>query len=155
MYGLPQAGKITKDQLIEFLRPHSYVEDPITSGLWKHKTRDIKFCLVVYNFGVQYTNSTDAKHLLNILQQHYKVSVDWKGEKDLGITLKWDFEKRTCHVSMLGYIERALTRFQHLTPTQKLYSPHKHNMPQYGTKTQYTDDPDNSPAPNAADTKSV
>jgi len=43
MYGLSQAGKIANDQLIEYLKPHRYIECPITPGLWKHKTRDIQF----------------------------------------------------------------------------------------------------------------
>mmetsp|Transcript_37455 Transcript_37455/g.52814 ORF Transcript_37455/g.52814 Transcript_37455/m.52814 type:complete len:174 (+) Transcript_37455:279-800(+) len=67
-YGLPQTGKIAKDQLIELLKPHSYVECPITPGLWKHKTRDIKFFFVIDDFGFQYANVADAKHLLNILR---------------------------------------------------------------------------------------
>mmetsp|Transcript_27156 Transcript_27156/g.38467 ORF Transcript_27156/g.38467 Transcript_27156/m.38467 type:complete len:155 (+) Transcript_27156:300-764(+) len=108
--------------------------------------RDIKFGLVEDHFGIQYNDIANAKHLISILQQHYKVSVDWKGEKYLGMALKWNYDKCICNVSMPGYTKRALTRFQHPMPLQKQYSPHKHDIPQYDVKTQYTDDPDNSPA---------
>mmetsp|Transcript_25840 Transcript_25840/g.36772 ORF Transcript_25840/g.36772 Transcript_25840/m.36772 type:complete len:290 (-) Transcript_25840:243-1112(-) len=66
MYGLPQAGKIANDQLIKILKPHGYTEYPITPGLWKHETRSIKFCLVVDDFGIKYTNPDDVTHLLDI-----------------------------------------------------------------------------------------
>mmetsp|Transcript_37326 Transcript_37326/g.52691 ORF Transcript_37326/g.52691 Transcript_37326/m.52691 type:complete len:102 (-) Transcript_37326:23-328(-) len=61
----------------------------------------------------------------------------------------------SCDISMPGYVERALTRFQHALPNQKEDSPHKHDIPQYGAKTQYTDDPNNSPALDAANKKRV
>jgi len=61
----------------------------------------------------------------------------------------------SCDISMPGYIERALTCFQHPAPTQKQHSPHEHDVPQYGAKTQYTEDPDNSPILDAADTKRI
>jgi len=53
MYGLPQAGKIANDQLTKFLTPHSYEPVPITTGLWKHTTRDLSFTLVVDDSGIK------------------------------------------------------------------------------------------------------
>jgi len=61
----------------------------------------------------------------------------------------------SCDISMPGYIERVLTHFQHPAPTQQQHSLHKHDVPRYGAKVQYKDDPDNSPALDAADTKRV
>jgi len=59
--------------------------------------------------------------------------------------MKWNYEQCSCDISTPGYIERALTRFQHPAPTEQQDSPHKHDIPQYGAKVQFTNDPDNSP----------
>jgi len=47
------------------------------------------------------------------------------------------------------------SRFQHPTPSKPEHSPHKHNIPQYGAKVQYTNSPDTSPALNLANKKRV
>jgi len=85
MYGLPQAGKIANDQLIEFLKLQVYKECNITLELWRHETRDITFWLVVNDFGIKYDNN--LQHLLMVPKKHYKVSIDMKGEKFLEIKL--------------------------------------------------------------------
>jgi hypothetical protein len=64
MYGLPQAGKLTNNLVIESLAPFGYHPVPITPGLWRHESRDIAFCLVVDDFGVRYTSKDDADHLI-------------------------------------------------------------------------------------------
>jgi len=155
MYGLPQAGRIANERLQRFLEPHGYRPVPITPGLWKHDTRDLAFTLVVDDFGVKYTNENDAKHLMSILHQQYKVSEDWTGTRYVGLTLKWDYDARTCDISMPGYIERALQRFKHPKPTRAQDSPHAYQKPMYGAKTQYAPSADETPALDAADQKCV
>eukprot|EP00957_Ditylum_brightwellii_P058094 4405855-Ditylum_brightwellii.AAC.1 len=90
MYGLPQTGKIANNQLVKHLKQYGYRPTKHTPGLWKHKTRDITFCLVVDNFGVKYTSKKDVKHLIDALQKLYTITVDHKGKIFCGITLKWD-----------------------------------------------------------------
>jgi len=63
---------------------------------------------------------------------------DWKGSKYLGLTLKWDYNSGTLDVSMPGYIERALKRFQHAPPTRPQHSPHAYTAPHYGPGIQQT-----------------
>jgi hypothetical protein len=63
MNGLPQAGKLANNQLIAALAPFGYHPVPLTAGLWRHKTCDTTFCLVVDNVGIKYTNKEDANHL--------------------------------------------------------------------------------------------
>jgi len=157
MYGLPQAGRIANDQLTKFLAPHGYHPLPLTPGLWKHNTRDITFSLVVDDFGVKYTNKSDADHLILTLEKEckYQISVDWEGTRYCGLTLAWDYVARTCDVSMPGYIERALQRFHHPTPSQPEHAPHPWQRPNYGAKTQYADAPDTAEALNAADTLKI
>jgi hypothetical protein len=102
--------------------------------------------LVVDDFGVKYTNEADAKHLLSVLKQHYKCSVDWEGTRYCGLTLAWDYKARTCDISLPGYIERVLKRFAHIAPNNKREdSPHAWAAPAYGQKVQYSKEPDDSP----------
>ena len=151
MYGLPQAGRLANDQLVAFLQPHGYLPCPLTHGLWRHTTRDVVFSLVVDDFGVRYTRQEDADHLIATLKSAYEVSVDWTGARYCGLTLKWDYEKRTCDISMPGYIERALLRFQHIAGRSPEHSPHPWQRPNYGAKTQFATLPDATPTLDAAD----
>ena len=155
MYGLPQAGRIANEQLQRFLAPHGYRPVPITPGLWKHDTRDLAFSLVVDDFGVKYTSTSDAKHLMSVLRQHYTVSEEWDGARYVGLTLNWDYDARTCDISMPGYVERALQRFSHPPPTRPQDSPHAWQKPNYGAKTQYAATPDQTPVLDAANQKLV
>ena len=116
MYGLPQAGILANDLLSKRLARHGYYEARHTPGLWKHRTRPIKFALVVDDFLVSYVGKTHALHLLAALKEHYQVSEDWEAKLFCGITLTWDYVKRTVTLSMPGYIADALQRFNHPKP---------------------------------------
>jgi hypothetical protein len=59
--------------------------------------------------------------------------------------LKWDYKKRTCDISLSGYIERVLKRFAHTAPNKREDIPHAWVSPTYGQKVQYSTDPDGSP----------
>jgi hypothetical protein len=149
MYGLPQAGRLANEQLIRHLAPHGYAPCAITPGLWKHESRDIQFLLVVDDFAVKYTNRQDVEHLISALKTGYKLSIDWDAERYCGLILKWDYNKRTCDVSMPGYIERALARFEHPTPKKPQHNPFRFIQPEYGAKIQYEPDADTTPEVNA------
>jgi hypothetical protein len=139
MYGLPQAGKLANNLLIEAFVPFGYYPVPITPGLWRHDTRDIAFCLVVDDFGVKYTNKEDADYLITSLKAcNYQLSTDWGGSRYCGLTLKWDYKTRTCDISMAGYIKHALQRFHHPAPAHPERSPHLWERPDYGSKSQLT-----------------
>ena len=45
-----------------------------TSTLWKHTYRNIVFSLLVYIFGVKYSNIKDVEHLRNALKLLYLVT---------------------------------------------------------------------------------
>jgi hypothetical protein len=108
---------------------------------------------VVDNFGVKYVGVEHAEHLLGVLQSKYKVTHNWNGDKFLGIKLKWDYLNGTVDLSMPGYIERALQRFQHSNPIKPEHSPHCYIEPQYGAPVQYTEPTDESKPFNKAETK--
>jgi hypothetical protein len=86
--------------------------------MWKHDTCPINFALVVNDFGVKYVGEENAQHLLGTARQYYKCSCDWKGERYCGPTIKWDYKGQKVHLSMPGYMRKALTHFQHSPPQQ-------------------------------------
>ena len=47
------------------------------------------FFLEVDDFRVKYVRKEDAQHLMEVLEEHYTISKDWKGERCNGITLDW------------------------------------------------------------------
>jgi hypothetical protein len=102
----------------------------------------------VDDFGIEYENHKDAEELVQILKDHYEaVSEDWEGTLFCGITLDWDYDKKTVDLSMPGYIAKVLLKFQHPHPKIPEHQPAKHNQPQYGTKVQMTEPTDVSPPP--------
>jgi len=155
MYGLPQAGKLSNDQLQAFLAPHGYWPCPITLGLWAHNSCPIHFTLVVDDFAVQYSNCDDAEHLMAALQDHYQVTEDWSASCYCRMSLQWDYIHCMVNLSMPGYIKHALLHFQHPHPACPGYSPHPWQKPDYGACTQYAPAEDLSPVLDTSDTKQV
>jgi hypothetical protein len=144
MYGLPQAGRIAYDKLVNHLAPHGYHPCQRTPGLWRHVTRPVTFCLVVDDFGVKYVGKQHADHLLHALQTEYKITSDWEGKLYCGITLRWDYKAATVDLSMPGYIDRALHKFHHQAPYRPEHAPHAWNAPVYGKNPQLTAPEDES-----------
>lgn len=138
MYGLPQAGILANNQLRAHLLKSGYEQAPHTPGLFRHETKPIAFSLIVDDFGVKYVGKEHAEHLIETLQSLYKITIDWTGTKYCGLTLEWDYIARTVHMSMPGYVEKALARFQSPAPKRPQHSPHAWTAPNYGTAVQYT-----------------
>jgi hypothetical protein len=146
MYGLPQAGILAQELLEKRLNEHGYSQSKAVPGLWTHQTRPISFTLVVDDFGVKYVGKEHAMHLISILKEHYEISEDWTGSKYIGITFDWDYHNRRVHLSMPGYISKALQQFGHERPRRLQHSPHPHVAPTYGAKAQYVE-PDTPSTP--------
>jgi hypothetical protein len=144
MYGLPQSGSLGHDLLEQRLNAEGYFQSRITPGLWKHKTRNIQFVLVVDDFGIKYIKQQDLDHLINALKKYYDVSVDMEGKEYVKIELDWDYEQGKVHLSMKPYLLKALRQFDNLIPTKKHDSPHPHVPTKYGAKPQFAEY-DNSP----------
>ena len=118
MYGLPHAGILVNNKLKAYLATFGYYPTKFTPGLWTHESRDITFALIVDNFFIKYTDVKDAHHLLTALKAQYTTSEDWDAKLYCGFKLDWDYKKRTCQSSMLGYVQEALTSFQHSKPSR-------------------------------------
>ena len=94
---------------------------------------------MVENFGVNYVVKENAHHFVRVLKENYEISEDWNGNKYVGLTFDCDYTKRQVHVSMPGYVNTALFRFNHITPRKPQDQPYKHVIPKYGTKNQYAE----------------
>jgi hypothetical protein len=84
-------------------------------------------------------------HLLNALNENYEVTEDWEGKFYCSILLKWDYSNGTVFLSMPGYIENTLHKFQHNKPDQPQHAPYPARTPQYGSTVQITPEVANSP----------
>jgi len=145
MYGLPQSGLLANQLLEKRLNRHGYHQSKYVPGLWKHDTRPIQFTLVVDDFGVKYVGEEHAQHLKSVLEEHYKVTTDWTGTRYIGITLDWDYDKRQVHLSMPGYVKKALKQFQHVWKGKTQDSPFQSEPIRYGAKKQYAKNASTSP----------
>jgi hypothetical protein len=113
-----------------------YYQCQHTPGLWRHVWRSITFCLVVDDFGIKCTNKADFEHLKSALEEHYTVAVDYTGSLFCGIKLTWDYPRRTVSCTMPGYIDTALTKYQHTKPAVPQHAPYQVAPIQYGAKVQ-------------------
>ena len=114
MYGLPQSGLLANQLLEKRLNKHGYFQSKLVPGLWTHKTQPIQFTLVVDDFGVKYVGKEHALHLKAVLEEHYAITEDWTGGRYIGLTLDWDYARGQVHLSMPGYVAKALKQFQYV-----------------------------------------
>ena len=119
MYGIPQSGLLANELLKKRLNKHVYQQSKLVPGLRKHNTRPIQFTLVVDNFEVKYVGEEHALHPKKALECDYKGTINWMGERYIGITLDWDYEKRQVHLSMPNNVRKALKQFQHVQTSQQ------------------------------------
>ena len=138
VYGLKQAGKITNDDLIEYLKEFGYYPSRKTPGLWLHTTRKISFTLVVDDLGVNYVDKADAGHLFSAIEAKYPLKIDWEANTYLGINFEWHYNEGYFILSMKRYIEKALKEYLWRKPAKPVHSPSKYTRPTYGQKVQYS-----------------
>ena len=63
--------------------------------------------------------------------------------------------RRTCRISMNGYIEKLLMKYGHSRPSKSQISLHKHHEVKYGAREQLTHEEDNIPALDKYGTKNI
>ncbi len=51
-----------------------------------------------------------------------------------GLTIKWDYARQKVHLSMPGYVRKALTRFQHTPPAKRQDQPYPHQTKLWSKK---------------------
>ena len=109
----------------------------------KNKSRSIIFCLCIDDFGVKYFHNHDVDHLINALQQHHKLFIDWERKNYCGFNLQWNYKDHFVDIIMSDYIPTVLKRFQH-TKTKPTYTPYK-PLCSYNQIRQIAVRPDTSP----------
>jgi hypothetical protein len=124
MYGLKEAAIIAFNQLVTKLAPAGYKPAPFTPGLWRHHTKRTTFVLCVDDFGVKCFSQPHAQHLIDAIKAHYELTIDWSGLLYCDLTLDWHYNQGCVDVSMPGYVNRALTKFNHIPPARKQHAPH-------------------------------
>ena len=109
--------------------------------------------------GITYVGKQHTLHLLIILEQHYEITYYWEGKIFAGIDLEWNYTeqnpKRTCHISINGYIDKLLIRYEYPQPHKLQLSPYKHPEVTYGTEEQPTPEEKTSPALDNEGTKRI
>ncbi|KAL7488272.1 hypothetical protein ACHAW6_015473 [Cyclotella cf. meneghiniana] len=124
MYGLLQAGSLGH-LLKSWLDKEGYFQSQIVPGLWKHKTSNIQFVLLVDDFDIKYIKMEDLDHLIKSFEQYYDVTVD--------------LDTRRSPLSMIPYLQKALPQFNNIVPTKQEDSPYPHVEPKYGAKQQFAE----------------
>ena len=80
MYGLPQAGILSNNQIAHCLHNHRYYQVTCTPVSWQHAWIPISFTVVVGDFVIDYVGREHAYHLMSALKIYYKnITTDWEG----------------------------------------------------------------------------
>ena len=90
MCSLRQAGNIAHEDLKTYLAPCGYKPARFTLGLWSHAPTNLSFTLIVDDFGVKFTNISQANHLITALKTKCELSIDWLGRLYCGVSLNWN-----------------------------------------------------------------
>ena len=109
-YGLKQAALLAYNFLVKILEPYGHHPVPHTIGIWKHKSRPITFCVCVDDFDVKNFYKHNVHHLINALQQHYKLSIAWEGKHYNEFNLQWNYKDHFVDITMPDDIPAVLKR---------------------------------------------
>ena len=137
MYGLKQAAILAYKLLVKRLAQDGYQPIPLTNGLFRHCTRKTVFPLCVDNFGITYNSAQDLQHLITTLKKHYNISLYYSGSDNCGLKLCWNYKAGYVDISMPDYVQKALWKYNHPTPSRPQYAPFRWTQPAYGQKIQY------------------
>ena len=136
MYGIPQLGLLAQQLLEKRLNAEGCSQYTLVPGLWTYSWRPSTFTVCVNYFGVKYVGEQHVDHLMTVLSSHYTIFNDWNNSPYLGLDLDWDYEKRKIHLSILSYVQDALTRFHHSLPHKPQHHLYPHSKITYGGKAQ-------------------
>ena len=131
--------------LNKHLNAVGYYQCTTTAGLWSHKWCPILLCFIVDNSGVKYVGERHAHHLCDTLIKHYEITQDWTVSHYASINIEWNYNKHTCRLSIMNYINNILIKWGHSIPRKPQLLPNCHNPITYGAKQQFSATPDTRP----------
>ena len=70
VYSIPQSGNIVNVLLTKCTNYVGYYQALTMPGLWRHKCNSVTFCLIVDDFGIEYSGELHAHHLRNFHKKH-------------------------------------------------------------------------------------
>jgi hypothetical protein len=145
IFGMPQAGYLSKLRLDTHLAAHGYTEHPDVACLYSHESNGTQFVLVVDDFAVSCQSLEAKQHLMDTMASGgYIMKYDHAGSKFVGLTIELDRHARTLTLSMPGYVEKMEARFAHrfgaLQNSPMIYTP-----PKFGAHQQEPSSLDTSP----------
>jgi hypothetical protein len=148
LYGLACSGLLSHLRLLAQLFAYDYIQTS-TPCLFRHRTRDITFCLVVDDLAIKYNDLPDLQHLTACLGELFHIKVYPVCTSFLGFTVDYDRTARTLSLSYPSYIPDLLQRLRpNGIPSQK--SPCIYTPPVFGSRdpqvTHVDDSPPASPA---------
>ena len=152
MYGMPHAGKLAQDELIQLLNEAGYFNTSTSPSLFTHTSRDLDFTVTVDDFAINFKLEADYQHLVHTLESKYVITQDLTGEKYLGISFQWDYDNGVVELSMPGYVTRFLEYMKYTSTGSTVDTPTLYKRPNYGEKIQYVKH-DSSELLSAVDTK--
>ena len=112
IYGLPQAGKLAQDRLVEHLAKFGFKMADHTDCLFSHESRKISFLLYVDDFLIKFKQEADLEFLFSTLRQLYEIKTDRQAKKFLGISLHFDRPTKSVTLSVPGYVRSLAERFK-------------------------------------------
>ena len=71
--------------------------------------------------------------------------MDWNGELYFGFSLDWEYKNTHGTISMSGYVDGAMHKYQYKMKTRPHNAPHKWERKYYGAKTQWESNNSNIP----------
>ena len=75
IYGLKNAGRLSKDKLDNILLASGYTVDLNVPCIYRHSSNGVTFVLVVDDFAVKYNSITGRDHLINTIKRsNYELS---------------------------------------------------------------------------------
>ena len=79
MHGLPQEGTLANELLEKTLTKAGNYQTLTTPVISWHELHPIILALVVDDFGVEHIGKEYVDNLMQTLEKHYGIALDWKG----------------------------------------------------------------------------
>ena len=135
IYCLLQYRILVNKRIMKHLSASGYHKDKHIPGLLTHKCRPINFCLFCRWLWNQILRKKYTNHLMAVLCTQYEIITDWNDINYCGCKMSWDHQNSTVKISLPGYVEREIHKFQPPFSPRKQHAPHAYSITKYGATT--------------------
>ncbi len=101
-----------------------------------HNQSNSYWLLMTLASNVSTKRMQNIEQLLNASKCHYKVEIDWTGEKYCRITVIMNYKDRHVNIPIPGYIKKQLQKYEHIQKGPPQNSPHPAPAKKYGNDVQ-------------------